>query len=959
MQRYRVTGPDGAAYDITAPNDEAASAAVQQFFSNPAPAAPATASGPAAPAPVATPGTVAPPAAKPSLAETIMGYAAPVGRTIGQGAIGVRQGVSNLMGLPADLINNAPRVLNLLPGVDNVGTVNSMVGLPDDKTYMERVDNVMAGGRTAPAPQNAAERFSRRIGQEIGSATLPLGAAINVAGRVGVEGARQMNPLARMLVEPAAVNPTRFATKEMTVATGAGAGAAAANAGFGSIDEKTGTYAPGLADLFGGLGGAALTGVAGQIAKPALMTLSALGNKPKFLDDVVRETTVEEIIRAAGLRAQPGEVVDTGPFAQQIVQGRRVGETIPGFKETLADRTQNPGLAALERGRATAPGAGGGGFLQARDDNTRAVAGAMSAVEPQGTPGALRAELEVQRDAALNRSQQTLQQAQSQFDDAVRAIEPINPNAEARGATIRSGVENAERAAREVEVAAYGGFSGAVEPAPIAEAFKRVADSVPEAYRPLIAEVQDALAIPSNAAGPLDMREVVALRSRLTTAQRNAGSGPQPDSNKARVIGDFVDALDDATARGLSPEALDKWQQARAISRDVNERFNRPNDPLSAVLSRREGRPDVPDSGVGRQFIQPDRGQASNVDRVLAETDLTSRGAPTYGALQDELRADALRRGVAQKPERADAFTRDYGTAADRLGVKADIEQVGQAGRAVREATKSDEAIRRDLGSPDAPGTGTGPVGRYLRYGPENYDRALNSALNDDAPAKAVDDILNFAGNKPEAVEGARKAFWGVMQKEARSTGETTATLKGVQPWRPAALNEFINKPTNAAVMERLYRDNPEHLKRIREIADAVQGTNVSERARPRNSSGTAQELNNSNLPSAETIASRAFAYQRGQVGLPFLAINIAGVMARKATKRGQMEAINQLLDKALLDPDVALALAREYNPANRAALARKAKTWVPGQAATLIEILNDGDDPDAETKRTIMEKGQ
>ena len=64
------------------------------------------------------------------------------------------------------------------------------------------------------------------------------------------------------------------------------------------------------------------------------------------------------------------------------------------------------------------------------------------------------------------------------------------------------------------------------------------------------------------------------------------------------------------------------------------------------------------------------------------------------------------------------------------------------------------------------------------------------------------------------------------------------------------------------------------------------------------------------------------------------------------------MRAINELLDKALLDPDVAAALVKEYNPANRAALARKAKAWTGNQAATLIEMLND--DPDAETKNAI-----
>jgi len=243
-------------------------------------------------------------------------------------------------------------------------------------------------------------------------------------------------------------------------------------------------------------------------------------------------------------------------------------------------------------------------------------------------------------------------------------------------------------------------------------------------------------------------------------------------------------------------------------------------------------------------------------------------------------------------------------------------------------------------------------VGQDARFDVSRADNALQQIIGNDKPAQAADEVLNFVKNKPEAVAGLRRAFWDRMSAKARSSGETTGTTDGVQPWRPGALKEFLDDPVHSAVAERMYRDNPEHLARIREIAEAVQGTNTKTTARAANSSGTAQALDQSNLPSAETIASRAFAVQRGQVGVPFTALNIAGIMARKATKRGQVRAINDLLDRALLDPDVAAALVKEYNPANRAAMARKAKAWVGNQASTLIEMLDD--DPDAEMKNAV-----
>ena len=128
----------------------------------------------------------------------------------------------------------------------------------------------------------------------------------------------------------------------------------------------------------------------------------------------------------------------------------------------------------------------------------------------------------------------------------------------------------------------------------------------------------------------------MALRSRLTTAQRNATRGPQPDQNRANAIGRYVDELDNYLISGPLPqETLDQLDLARA-ARDVNERFNRPNDPVAAVLSTKEGRPDVPDSGVAKRFVQPDSGQATNLDRLLAETDLSSQAVPTRQAVRDE-----------------------------------------------------------------------------------------------------------------------------------------------------------------------------------------------------------------------------------------------------------------------------------------------------------------------------------
>jgi hypothetical protein len=249
---------------------------------------------------------------------------------------------------------------------------------------------------------------------------------------------------------------------------------------------------------------------------------------------------------------------------------------------------------------------------------------------------------------------------------------------------------------------------------------------------------------------------------------------------------------------------------------------------------------------------------------------------------------------------------------------------------------------------------GKGVVARYLQYGDENAQRAMRGVLAHKDPARAADELLSFVGDEPKAVEGARKTFWDILQSDTRSAGSTTKTINGKQPYLPAALKDFLEDPAKAAVADRLWRDNPEALANIRKIGEAMQGVDVRNSAKAPNTSGTPQGLQPGFLPSGETLASRIFAVERGVVSPAFAAINIAGIIARKAIKRQQIDAVNQVIDKALLDPEFAKTLLKENNPANRAAIAKAGKGWRAHEAATIVDMLQP-ENPDDEMKKAIM----
>jgi hypothetical protein len=201
----------------------------------------------------------------------------------------------------------------------------------------------------------------------------------------------------------------------------------------------------------------------------------------------------------------------------------------------------------------------------------------------------------------------------------------------------------------------------------------------------------------------------------------------------------------------------------------------------------------------------------------------------------------------------------------------------------------------------------------------------------------------------PDAVAGARKSFWDLMQSESRSGGNTTRT-GGAQPWLPENLKKFLDKPANRAVAKRLYRDDPEHLSNIDKIADALQNVDLRSRSKVPNTSGTAQSL--SNVLTPETLQSRFYAYKRGQTSLGFMLTALGSVAARRLVRSAQGEAMEKLLDKALLEPDLAAQLLKEHNPANRAALARTAKAYLGNEASTVTELLTEPEDP---VKKAIM----
>jgi hypothetical protein len=136
-------------------------------------------------------------------------------------------------------------------------------------------------------------------------------------------------------------------------------------------------------------------------------------------------------------------------------------------------------------------------------------------------------------------------------------------------------------------------------------------------------------------------------------------------------------------------------------------------------------------------------------------------------------------------------------------------------------------------------------------------------------------------------------------------------------------------------------------LQRVHDIAETLRGVDLRVRGKARNASGTAQGAGASSTLSPESLQSRFYAYQRGQVGGAYLATSILSTIARKSIAKAQGGAIERLVDEALANPDMAAKLLAENNPANRAVFDRATRSYLGDEASKITNALGD-DDPGA-----------
>ena len=819
---------------------------------------------------------------------------------------------------------------------------------------------------------NPAKLFQRNMLSQSAGVTAPsIGtAALKTGGTLSKEAlATLFSPvktIGRGMTQAAAADPRKFVLQEALASASAGTGGALAQEYMHATGVDPESRGGQIGDLVGAvLGVLAGTGTAGLL-KLGGQTVSSLWNPKNYMDQVVKDEVVDRLAKAGLPGLEPGQPIDIDPLVQAIETNPKISDAIPGVTETMADRTRSPGLASLEYQRQSGPNAGM--FKQRRDANAVAIDTALQAERPNAPPSALSSELGEQRQRREMERVTQLEQAQATSRTAQQAVQPRG-TAESRGTDIRTGLETAsERAWNDVGEAwdVINQSGQPVDLAPLAQTFQEATEALPEALRQKFAPPEAAIpARLSQAEAPVDtglidprtnqpimrqpeapvrtIQEVTGLRSALSTAVAEARD-KAGHSNEERILQGYIDRIDDYLANNIPPELRQQYEAARNARVEYGQRFEQPQTAIGQTLRDRRGQPAVPASTIPQKFVQSDQGRLEDFNSLIREA---GHEPQVREAIRGELLEDINKRGLLDHPDDLEAYLGQYRTVLDQFPQLR--QELTAAGGARRGVTTAETELQRHLREEGTATTkGTSVSGKYLSWSENRAAEAMQEVINARKPGEAAAQLLASANNSPEAIEGARAAFWEHLEKQARSKGGTTGTLEqGVQPWIGGKLRNFLDDPKNMEVARELWKDNPEHLDNIEKIVTAMQGLDVRIGAKAPGTSGTPQSV----LPSAESISSLTLALKRGQISPAWMAARLLSVVARRGVRGARAEAIGTLLDQALLNPDLAAALMKNNNPANREALRRIGKAWIGKEADALANILSGEEDASDEEK--------
>lgn len=765
--------------------------------------------------------------------EGVMGY-------VDAGLRGVNTAIANTFGAPADLLNNAPRALNLIPGVDDVGPISDYpiggsesirdgMGLVGTRTYEDLED-------LPPSYRPAAVS-----GEVVGSSAPVVGSA-GVAARTVPRMAPDASTSRRVgdsLIEPFRNNPGRAAIAE------GGSTLGAAQGGYWAY-----TIAP--ENPLVQTGAEVLAGM----ANPVELTRRTVRGTYDGISRFVRTYLSEEGSKTEASKALNRAIVDLGEDPEEIagVLQNAAENPVEGVDLTAGQASGSRSLLALENRLAQKSQEFYGYREESINTAFRTLRESADALASTGNPEALRVAARMRQKYFKDIVAARMAQANTEASEAAaRFSEADSVEASVR---VQEVTDNALDDVRSIERSLWESIPGETQldgentiaalddlrstllaeesPPGLAEAFvRRVAGDDEDAMTGMMdadgsgpefqQSVADSMGVGElTGEGGTNAGELLRFRSRMLSLGRDARSRGEND-----LARQFEKMADGALA-DLETIELPGAEEARSFSRILNQTFRTQN--MERVAGRtRTGSPSVRpeetlDESFGRGRTRGDLNlqEMENAARLADESNANIAGRQTQYAEETGQNIDEFIRGKVEdlrdpttgelSEQKLNRFVQQNPRLLERYpNLKADIEAAASSSRTVTEAGERAKQAQSAIDN-------RAVFSRLVED--EDPSRVVKGALEGNRPMAEYGQISRLAQrNGEEAVEGLKASTMDYAFR--RSTNE-----RG--DFSPLKFRESLLDSPNArgeSVLDTMVNNgvmNTEEAGRLRRIVDEM-----------------------------------------------------------------------------------------------------------------------------------------
>jgi len=611
-----------------------------------------------------------------------------------------------------------------------------------------------------------------------------------------------------------------------------------------------------------------------------------------------------------GLKQKAGQIIaentgDAPLYAQNAAETAAL--EIPGYKPSIGEARNDPGLIKLQRGIATQPGTAANTVLENKAANQQAI---IDHLDGQFTG------TETIDDviAALNNKKLAMEsataQAGRQAETVRNGLNPVDVQTVGRG--VADTIEAERIPAKTAVNRQYEELPNQLLPtsqtAAEIKALKKEFRNGDEDVYPsrAISRIEEALQGPKPKTDPqilgadglpirqapdfdptkaeVGFQDLHSLRKDIGRQIQDAITGMNPNRELAMKLQRLKSAIDSDIEAGMGSD--NAYDSARTAFQDYAKRFRTGEIAKITQRGNQSTGLNIPEAQIAKRVFTPDGADdfiravgleksAAHADQYAAH-DLLSKTNPLTGELDSKIAA---------------AWVRKNATVLEKYGLKSKYDTVAKAQAAADLAKMEESEFTKTAAS------------RLLGA---DVDKSLAAAFstNPKNTAAVVKELIKNMNGDKQGIKGLQNSFKDFLVAKAETTAQT---ITGENIISPAAIQKELAKYEPA--MRELYKNEPAKIQALQRVSKAIQIESRSAKSPLGGGSDTAEKL---------AMAQSTFARVVNILPGVNMATRLASMGLGSVNKLNAVE-INNLVAKALYDPELAQTLAlaaKKYKPA-------------------------------------------